>query len=105
MKRVKTLVDLHKAGANVEGLRFIEIKGKDLRAADLDEVLRKIAATSDTFEAALFASVKAIVESLGGQTITVAMPEEKHPHRWTFEIERDREGYLNRIVASCDEGH
>ena len=64
MKRVKTLVDLHKAGANVEGLRFIEIKGKDLRAADLDEVLRKIAATSDTFEAALFASVKAIVAGL-----------------------------------------
>lgn len=103
MKRVKTLSDLHRAGAQVEGLRFIEVKGKGADGADLATVLQRIDRTSNTLEAALYASVKAIVESLGGQQITVEMPEHKMVTRWVFEIERDREGYLKRIVATSGE--
>lgn len=105
MKRVKSLADLHRAGAQVDGLRFIEIKGKDYSSADLASVLARIDKNSNTLEAALYASVKAIVESLGGQEITVQIPEQKMVVRWIFEIERDREGYLKRIVASSDTGH
>lgn len=100
MKRVKSLADLHRSGAEVEGLRFIEIKGKDYSSANLESVLRHIDKNSNTLEAALYASVKAIVESLGGQQIIVEMPEHKMQMRWIFEIERDRDGYLKRIVAT-----
>lgn len=99
MKKVKSLAELYTAGAKVEGLRFIEVKGKDHSTADLSAVLARIDKTSTTLEGALYASVKAIVESLGGQTISVQMPESKATTHWVFEIERDREGYLKRIHA------
>lgn len=105
MKTVKSLADLHKAGAKVEGLRFIEIKGKDHSTADLTTVLSAIDKNSNTLEAALYASVKAIVEGLGGQEITVQMPEHRPVTRWVFTIKRDREGYLEKIEAAADMGH
>ena len=102
MKTVKSMADLHKAGAKVEGLRFIEIKGKDTSPAELATVLAAIERNSTTLEGALYASVKAIVESLGGQEITVQMPEHKGATTWRFKIKRDREGYLEEIVASTE---
>ena len=102
MKTVKSLADLHRSGAAVEGLRFIEVKGKDHSTADLARVLAEIEKNSTTLQGALYASVKAIVESLGGQEITVQMPEHKATTHWVFEIERDREGYLKRIHARAE---
>lgn len=105
MKTVKSLADLHRAGAKVEGLRFIEVKGKDHSTADLARVLAEIEKNATTLQGAIFASVKAIVESLGGQEVHVMMPEHKGVTHWVFEIERDREGYLKKIHARADTGH
>ena len=101
MKRVKSFADLHKSGAEVEGLRFIEIKDKRQLAANLEAVLARIDRNSDTLEAALYASVKAIAESLAHE-ITINVPEEKPITRWVFDFERDREGYMKRIVARAE---
>ena len=105
MRKVKSLADLHRAGAQVEGLRFIEVKGKGPSEADLGTVLAAIDRNSNTLEGALYASVKAIVEGLGGQEITVQMPEHRPVTRWVFTIKRDREGYLEKIEAAADMGH
>ena len=102
MKTVKSMSELHAAGAKVEGLRFIELKPKGSSPAELATILAAIDRNSTTLETALYASVKAIVESLGGQEITVNAPEQKATARWTFDIERDREGYLKRIVAKAE---
>lgn len=105
MKRVKSLAELHMAGAKVEGLRFIEVKKSGASEAQLATVLAEIERTSSTLQGALFASVKAIVESLGGQEVHVTMPEHKGVTHWVFEIERDRDGYLKRIHARADSGN
>mgnify|MGYP001558851134 FL=1 len=104
MKTVKTLAELHRAGAKVEGMRFIEVKDRT-SPAELATVLAEIEKTSTTLQGAIFASVKAIVEGLGGQEVHVMMPEHKEVKHWVFEIERDREGYLKKIHARADTGH
>ena len=53
MRRVKTMAELHHSGAEIEGLKFIEIKGKDHSTADLSAVLARIDRSSNTLEAAL----------------------------------------------------
>ena len=105
MKKVKSLADLHMAGARVEGLRFVEVRKHTSSAAELAAVLAEIERTSTTLQGAIFASVKAIVEGLGGQEMHVMMPEHKTVTHWTFEIERDREGYLKKIHARAETGH
>ena len=104
MKTVKSLADLHRSGARVEGMRFVEVRNRT-SPAELATVLAEIERTSTTLQGAIFASVKAIVEGLGGQEMHVMMPEHKTVMHWTFEIERDREGYLKKIHARAETGH
>ena len=104
MKTVKSLADLHRPGARVEGMRFVEVRNRP-SPAELATVLAEIERTSTTLQGAIFASVKAIVEGLGGQEMHVMMPEHKTVTHWTFEIERDREGYLKKIHARAETGH
>ena len=105
MKTVKDFATLAKSGAKVEGLRFIEIKDKEHLIVNLEAVLARIDRNSDTLEAALYASIKAIVGALAGQEIKVEVQAPRQVYRWVFEIKRDREGYLERITATADTGH
>ena len=102
MRKVKTFAELHKAGASVEGLRFVEVKDRGHLAATLETVLARIDRNSDTIEAALYASLKAIVETVASQEIVINVPEEKPVTRWVFDFERDRDGYMKRIVARAE---
>lgn len=102
MRRVKSFAELHKTGADVEGLRFIEVKDEGHLVATLETVLARIDKNSDTLEAALYASLKAIVETVASQEIVVHVPDEKPVTRWVFDFERDRDGYMKRIVAKAE---
>ena len=104
MKSVKSFAELAKSGADVEGLRFVEVKDKQTVQLNLEAVLERIDRNSDTLEAALYASVKAIADAFAGQNVKVEVVQPA-VHRWVFDFERDREGFMKRIVATADRGH